>query len=148
MEQVMEPFWRSLCECKLLPITTDYFPEEKEIKITARYHNELSQVNHSKTGFIRTIEDYLTEYICLRLTQNFQLINPSPTCNIDFQGLLMRGKDLKMSMGKKYNVLSAYDRENFQIEIFTKLKGGSEDPHSVNQADFKYMLYNFHTNKF
>jgi hypothetical protein len=113
LETVMDPFWRSLCECKLLPLTTDYYPCEKEIKNTQRYHNELSQVNSSRTGFIRSIDDYLNEYICLRLTQNFQLINVNPTCNVDFQGLLQRRNDIKMGMGNKYNILTAQDRENF-----------------------------------
>ena len=125
----MEPFWKSLCECKLLPLTTDHFPEQSQLKNTQRYHNELSQVNSTKTGLIRTMEDYLTEYICLRLTQNFQLI--SPTCNVDFQGLLNRRNDIKMGMGSKYNVLSAQDRENFQIKIFTKMAEGGEDAHAV-----------------
>lgn len=53
-----------------------------------------------------------------------------------------------MAMGSKYNVLSAQDRENFQIKIFTKMAEGGEDAHVVKQADFKYMLFNFHTNKF
>ena len=67
----MEPFWKSLTECKLLPLTTDYFPEKQEINNTNRYLNDLSFINVDKTGFMRTIEEFLTEYICLRLTQNF-----------------------------------------------------------------------------
>lgn len=81
----MEPFWRSLCECKLLPLTTDFYPGEKLLKNTQKYHNELSQVYQTKTQLIRNVEEYLNEYVCLRLTQNFQLINPDldPVCDID-----------------------------------------------------------------
>lgn len=55
-----------------------------------------------------------------------------------------------MSMGQKYNIFTARDKENYQIMTFTKMsiEGGSEDAHAVKSADFKYMLFNFHTNKF
>lgn len=71
IESAMEPFWRSLSECKLMPLTTDYHPADKELKNKQLYHNDHSTVNVTKTGFIKRSEDYLTEYICLRLTQNF-----------------------------------------------------------------------------
>jgi hypothetical protein len=71
LEAIMESFWKSLSECKLLPLTTDFFPPDKLLNNYQRYHFELSQVYVNKTGFIKTINDYLTEYICLRLTQNF-----------------------------------------------------------------------------
>jgi hypothetical protein len=32
LEIIMEPFWRSLSECKLMPLTTDYYPGEKDLK--------------------------------------------------------------------------------------------------------------------
>lgn len=53
-------------------------------------------------------------------------------------------------MGDKYNVLSgsALAKENLDIMIYTKMKDGQEEAHAVKQADFKYMLYNFHSNKF
>lgn len=68
LELIMEPFWKSLTECKLLPLTTDFFPEQKDINNTSRYLNDFSLINVVKTGFMRTIEDFITEYICLRLT--------------------------------------------------------------------------------
>lgn len=71
MELVMEPFWRSMSECKLMPLTTDYFPSDKLINNTQKYHNDLSMVYQTRSGFILKPEDYLNEYICLRLTQNF-----------------------------------------------------------------------------
>ena len=66
----MEGFWKNLCECKLLPLTTDYFPQDSLIGNKAKYHYELSQANFfaKKGGLITTVEEYLTEYICLRLT--------------------------------------------------------------------------------
>lgn len=42
VESVMEPFWKSLCECKLMPLTTDFVPSDKVLKNTQKYHNELS----------------------------------------------------------------------------------------------------------
>jgi hypothetical protein len=64
-------------------------------------------VYQTKTGFIKTVEDYLNEYICLRLTQNFQLINASPSSKIEYGNVLMRKDDIKMGMGNKFNVLTA-----------------------------------------
>jgi hypothetical protein len=106
-----------------MPLTTDYFPEIKDLNNITRYHNDFSQVNLIKTGFIRSLEDYLTEYVCLRLTQNFQLIKTeaNPTCKIDFQDVALRKSDIKMSLGNKFNVLKSQDMENFQIKVFTKM---------------------------
>ena len=44
LEMIMEPFWRSLCECKLMPLTTDYYPGNKELKmmVGTRYQYEPS----------------------------------------------------------------------------------------------------------
>ena len=54
-----------------------------------------------------------------------------------------------MSMGNKFDVLRAnVNNDDFEIKIFTKMQEGSEDAHAVKQADFKYLLFNFHTNKF
>ncbi len=109
LELIMEPFWKSLTECKLLPLTTDFFPEQKDINNTSRYFNDFSLINIVKTGFMRTIEDFITEYICLRLTQNFQLIltDPNPVCNVDFQGLINRKNEIKMCFGNKFDVLKS-----------------------------------------
>ena len=51
-------------------------------------------------------------------------------------------------MGNKFDILSSQDKENFYIQIFTKMSEGTEEAHAVKQADFKYILFNFHTNKF
>ena len=145
----MEPFWKSLTECKLLPLTTDFFPEQKDLNNVSRYLNDLSLINEvkTKTGLMRTFEDFITEYICLRLTQNFQLIltDPNPVCVVDYHGFINRINDIKMCFGNKFDVLSSQNKENMQIKIFTK---NSEESLSVKHADFKYLLFNFHTNKF
>lgn len=53
-----------------------------------------------------------------------------------------------MSMGNKFNVLNALGDQDFKIDIYTKMKEGTDEAHIRKQADFKYMLFNFHTNKF
>jgi hypothetical protein len=50
-----------------------------------------------------------------------------------------------MCFGNKFDVLKAQNRENMEIHIYTKK---SEEALSVKHADFKYLLFNFHTNKF
>lgn len=50
-----------------------------------------------------------------------------------------------MCLCNKFDVLSSQNKENMQIKIFTK---NSEESLSVKHADFKYLLFNFHTNKF
>ncbi len=50
-----------------------------------------------------------------------------------------------MCFGNKFDVLRASSRDNMDIFIYTKK---SEEALSVKHADFKYLLFNFHTNKF
>lgn len=103
-------------------------------------------------ALIKGVDDYLAEYICLRLTQNFQLINPdpNPTCFIDTLSIIQRRNQIKMSMGHKFDIFTAVGKEDYKIMTFTKMstEGGREDAHAVKRADFKYMLFNFHTNRF
>lgn len=73
-----------------MPLTSEFMPPDSELKKKTKYHYEPSQANvvTKKFGLIRSSDDshdYLTEFICLRLTQNFQLINPQGTCHVDFK---------------------------------------------------------------
>jgi hypothetical protein len=130
MEMIMEPFWRSMSECKLLPLTTDFFPGEKELMTKTKYQNEPATPWFFKLPFIHTVDDYLNEYICLRLTQNFQLIKADPpTCHVDFQQFIFKKTDIKMSMGNKYNILNALDKEQFSLDTYTKMLEGTEEVH-------------------
>eukprot|EP00347_Sterkiella_histriomuscorum_P009116 403342460 len=146
LELIMEGFWKNLCECKLLPLTTDYFPQDSLIGNKAKYHYELSQANFfaKKGGLITTVEEYLTEYICLRLTQNFQLINSEETCHFDFKQIWKT--NIKMGICSKYNVLKQHEPTSYMIDTFTKMDLG--DTNAIKSADFKYLLFNQHTSRF
>jgi len=74
IEQVFDGFWKNLCECKLMPLTTDYFPNDTVKNNKTKYSLDPRQavnVTTKKKGIIQTLDDYLREYICLRLSQNF-----------------------------------------------------------------------------
>ncbi len=49
-----------------------------------------------------------------------------------------------MSMGNKFNVLDS----RFNYSIITKMKDSGNETLAMKQADFKYMLFNYHTNRF
>jgi len=61
----MEGFWRSLCECKLLPLTSAFFPDEKKLNTLSQYKKEECSVD-----FLNKVEK-IKDNLCLRLTQNF-----------------------------------------------------------------------------
>ena len=50
-----------------------------------------------------------------------------------------------MCFGNKFDTLKSRTHENMSIYTYTKK---SEEALSVKHADFKYLLFNFHTNKF
>jgi len=143
----MEGFWRNICECKLLPLTSEFLPVDSELKKKNKYHYELSQANvvTKKNGLIRNAEEYLTEFICLRLTQNFQVVNPEGTCHVDFKRLW--SQEVRMGICSKYNILrqQPYEAQNFLIDVYTRIEA---DSNAIKQADFKYLLFNHHTQRF
>lgn len=50
-----------------------------------------------------------------------------------------------MGICNKFNVLKQQEFGNYQIDIYTKME---KDTNAVKSADFKYLLLNYHTNKF
>ncbi|CDW71794.1 UNKNOWN [Stylonychia lemnae] len=146
LEHIMDGFWKNICECKLLPLTTDFFPHESQLRNKNKYHYELSQASvvSRKGGLIQNFEQYFTEYICLRLTQNFQLINNESLCYVDFKKLW--NSDVKMGICSKYDVLKQPQDQNYMMNTYTKMD--REDTNAIKSADFKYLLFNYHTSKF
>ncbi|KYR02324.1 DEP domain containing protein [Tieghemostelium lacteum] len=66
------PNWKSLCEPASLPITTDYFPNEKELK--AKYFEYVHSLSPDDDEYVNNIEALLKELISQRLAQGYQLI--------------------------------------------------------------------------
>lgn len=68
--KLIEPFWKQLADIVLMPLTSEYYPEQNDMK------NFLSDPHMSER------QTDVQENLCLRLTQNFQFIDPRGSCNI------------------------------------------------------------------
>jgi hypothetical protein len=60
----MEPFWKQLCEVRLLPLTTPFEHEMNKLRDTKIY-------KHEEIPFDSKYPNAEMENLCLRLTQNF-----------------------------------------------------------------------------
>ena len=40
IEHIFANFWKNMCEARLLPITTDFFPTDKDLKDQKVYYRE------------------------------------------------------------------------------------------------------------
>jgi hypothetical protein len=58
----MESFWKGLCEVKIMPLTTEYFPEVRAI--SEKYIQDIYYLDLENN-------ETISENIGLRLTQNF-----------------------------------------------------------------------------
>ena len=70
----MESFWKSIVEIKLMPLTTNYFPDLSNKQISDKFVSEMINLD------MKNIE-IISENLALRLTQNFQIVNPFGTCD-------------------------------------------------------------------
>ena len=59
-----------MCECRLLPITTDFYPDEKDLKDVKSYFRSETflQKPKNKVTLFSTQRRYFEEFLCLRLT--------------------------------------------------------------------------------
>jgi hypothetical protein len=60
----MESFWRSLCDIKVFPLTTDYFPDLNNRLIHEKFLEEIHSLDMENA-------DTIPENLSLRLSQNF-----------------------------------------------------------------------------
>ena len=71
IEHMFSHFWKNICECKLLPITIDIYPDQKDIKNFKEYHKNESKYifkpNNNLT-LVKTQAKYIEESLCLKLT--------------------------------------------------------------------------------
>jgi hypothetical protein len=70
LEALMNPFWKSLCENKLLPLTTSYGFKigDKKLKDKEIYKFDLKFVNDLKLQRKTTNISFILENLCLRLS--------------------------------------------------------------------------------
>lgn len=83
-------FWKNICECKLLPLTTDFFPSEVDFNRRGLYRSHKEHLDKPKNSISLVPSDkhYLEEFLCLRLVQNFQLYTNEAICHIDHKEFL------------------------------------------------------------
>jgi hypothetical protein len=66
LEKIMDPFWKTLCENKLLPLTTSFGYQNNHPRFNnvTRYLKEDNYIDIDR-------KSKLIDNLCLRLTQNF-----------------------------------------------------------------------------
>lgn len=60
----MKGFWRSLCEVKIMPLTTEFFPDMSQRVFYDKYNKDIYNLD-------RENDETINENLGLRLTQNF-----------------------------------------------------------------------------
>ncbi|CAM9445570.1 unnamed protein product, partial [Chrysoparadoxa australica] len=125
------PIWKSLCQPAILPLTTDYLPEEfrKQGNVLKR-GEEYEESNYNLTmpdhgdamaKYYTTDFQVLTELMCQRLAQDFQLVQEDSRAN-GLSTVLSGGRgegrgDIFLSMGHRVHCLS-YDVQSRSVEVF------------------------------
>jgi hypothetical protein len=106
MERIMGPFWKKLCENKLLPLTTlfGYQKENRKLTDLNKYMTEDNFVDKKYKG----VE---LENLCLRLTQNFQLVSPKGILDVE----------LSKDSNTPHFSMCFRDRYSFTIPDFMKI---------------------------
>ena len=114
-----DPFaldWPSLTEPAILPLTMDYFPNPNELRadytVTELYKLSLPDVDELESMGYKNGEDLVTELVCQRLAQDFQIVTASD------------GAGEKLSGGLKYHLMYrhiihklTYDATSRNIEV-------------------------------
>ena len=148
-ESIFFNFWKNLCECRLLPLTTDFHPEDKEISNIKEYYcNEQGLIERpvgNRVTLFTSDQDFLEEFLCLRLTQNMQYFTKEGTCHYDKNQFMQKQLQFKLGIGEMHHRLKFYDDDRYQYEAYVHLNHSISDEMS---AKFKYLLFNYHENKF
>lgn len=92
----MKGFWRSLCEVKIMPLTTEYFPDTSHRVFYDKYNKDIYNLDKEN-------DETINENLGLRLTQNFQIVNPFGTCELD-QFSNQSREYFKMSLRNRYAI--------------------------------------------
>ena len=114
-----DPFaldWPSLTEPAILPLTMDYFPNENELRseysVTELYKLSLPDIDELELMGYKNGEDLVTELVCQRLAQDFQIVTASD------------GAGEKLSGGLKYHLMYrhiihklTYEKRDRNIEV-------------------------------
>lgn len=88
-------------------------------------------------------EETLTENLGLRLTQNFQIVNPFGT--IDFTQFSQQKKEyFRMTLRNRLVICQPMDFIRFQILAYVKKK----EVEKIVNAEFMYLLFNPNTQQF
>jgi hypothetical protein len=126
----MDAFWKGLCEIKIMPLTTDYFPDMSNRAINEKYIQDIYNLDIGTS-------DTIAENLGLRLSQNFQLVSPFGTC--DFTQFATHDREyFKMSLRNRYAVCQPLDKDRCQILAYVKKK----EVQKLVYAEFIYLLFN------
>ena len=133
----MESFWRSLCEIKVFPLTTDYFPELNNRAVHEKFIQDIHNLDMENN-------DTIPENLGLRLSQNFQLVSPFGTCDFSQSQSNNKKEYFRMSFRNRYAICQPMDKERCQILAYVKKK----EVEKLIFAEFTYLLFNHNTQQF
>lgn len=70
IEFVFANFWKNITECRLLPITTDFYPDDKMIDNPNKYRCDPITLDKPENGITMMSRptDFLNEFLGLRFT--------------------------------------------------------------------------------
>ena len=103
LQRHMESFWKSICEIKLMPLTTDYFPDFSNRKINEKFVSEMINLDMKNS-------EKILENLSLRLTQYFQIVNPCATCDFPQSNNLNR-EYFRMSFRDRYAICQPMEKD-------------------------------------
>eukprot|EP01116_Phalansterium_solitarium_P019294 TRINITY_DN5330_c3_g2_i1.p1 TRINITY_DN5330_c3_g2~~TRINITY_DN5330_c3_g2_i1.p1 ORF type:complete len:1057 (-),score=354.64 TRINITY_DN5330_c3_g2_i1:144-3314(-) len=130
------PNWRSLCEPASLPLTTDYFPTESELKnlyTEGVYSLSLTQSDNVNAY---SIEDCLREMMSQRLAQGFQLILGKEEQSTQSRKRIVH----YLSFGRVYHKLTIdLSTQNIDIKRYTRRE--TQQAHKTHPLPYTFCVW-------
>ncbi|EFA79999.1 DEP domain containing protein [Heterostelium album PN500] len=162
------PNWKSLCEPASLPITTDYFPSQKDLLTKYIEYVHTLTLSPDENEYHNNTEALLKELISQRLAQGYQLImaetpsgsgtNATPSTpqqataqapSTPQQALsgarTIKKKVYQLSLGHDFHVIT-YDPSNLSIQVKRYQRNSGRD--LPNSLQYIYFLCTAYHNQF
>ncbi|KAK1834361.1 putative vacuolar membrane-associated protein IML1 [Podospora conica] len=126
--------WKSLCSPAAVPLTTEYFPSQKDLdeKYECQPYNVGQDLDDDLAEEHKTRDEMLREMISLRLSQGFQIVVPEalaksfahpvfkPTDVFCSGSVLEDGTSVFMSVGNMIHQLSCANGSEIEVNIFVR----------------------------
>eukprot|EP01133_Synstelium_polycarpum_P009167 gene9167-10758_t len=137
------PNWKSLCEPASLPITTDYFPSNKDLLTKYSEYVHTLTLSPDENEYHNNTEALLKELISQRLAQGYQLImaDGPPSTATGQSKMPSSRKTYQLSLGHDFHVVT-YDPGNFSVQVKRYQRhGGRRAPNDIRYIYFLCTVY-------